>query len=164
MAWADHWVVIELPVAGVRNGSSRGGEQQPIGFGDGVRDADVLDGKRAKSKPLAERYLDPGCICEASAREFEPRECRSESCRINGAVQPWLQIGECTQMVLVAMCEQDTGEPLAALVDKSRVGHHHRKIGKVVTTKSDADIHRDPGAVVTVQRHIHPDLTGTAKC
>ena len=47
--------------------------------------------------------------------------------------------------------------------DKGRIGHQHGMIREIVTAKCDAEIDRDPGAVVAVQRQVHADFAGTAQ-
>src|SRR6266480_3026230 len=162
------WRRVDLPVAGVEHGPRRRTDDEPVRFRNGVSHRDQLYIERSKRKSAAEGYdvqRNVGRTRLALPLGFNQR--RSKWRGIDRELEPWPQIEQRTEMILMRMGEHEAEKIVPLLHQVANVRHDEIDAGQRVVGKSNAEIDRNPLPALlvaeAVNREIHADLAGPAK-
>ena len=162
------WRRVDLPVAGVEHGPRRRTDDEPVRFRNGVSHRDQLHIERSKRKSAAEGYdvqRNVGRTRLALPLGFNQR--RSKWRGIDRELEPWPQIEQRTEMILMRMGEHEAEKIVPLLHQVANVRHDEIDAGQRVVGKSNAEIDRNPLPALlvaeAVNREIHADLAGPAK-
>ena len=125
---------------------------------------DHLNRKGANLGYRSGRNLDQrDIVLVAVLGKLAAKQRQRESTAVDRATEPRPHIGNGTEMILMAVSENQTGKRVAPLFNETEVGKHHIDARHAVVRKGDAEINHQPATVVMVEVGIHPDLAGTAK-
>ena len=121
--FAQHRRLVDLPVAGVEDIAEGRLDQQPIAFGDRVRQRDEADLERPEldaSAALDDVELD--LAGQPFLLELAGDQAGGERRRKQRALQLLGEIGQRADMVLVAVGQDDPGQPLLLVLDELESG------------------------------------------
>src|SRR5579872_3368999 len=141
---------------------------QRVGLRNRMCHRNELDAKGAKLDPAARgHHRDRNFRRITLGGAFGLEQCGSELGGKNRAFQPWPEVDDGAEMILVRMRQHETGQVFALLFQKADVGHDRVDPWKMLLiAKGDPEIDREPGALTTstkaVDRQIHADLAHTA--
>ena len=154
---------VKLPVARVQHIAERGAERERMRFGNRVRDAHQAAIEWPDHEPLARRNhvqrsaLDP-CIVELASQH----RC-GEPGAVDGTAQPFPEVGQRAEVILVSMRQHQTGQTLPALGDEGRIGQHNLDPWQGFVGKAEPQVDHQPLAVQLIQIEIEPDFAGATE-
>ncbi len=146
-------VVVELPVAAVEDRPSGVRMASACGFRDRVRDVDVFDVERTDGEALARRHHVTGIGSRpGSLGELGGEQAGGEGGGVDRHAEPRPEVDQRAEMILMGVGDDDAGEIRALLLEVGDVGKDEVDAGKVGAGEGDAEIDREPGAVVGADR------------
>ena len=165
----DHRCRIDLPVAGVQHGAEPGAHDQTVRFRDRMGHRHELDVERAEREAAAERHdIDRNFRSAALALPLGFEQRGRERRRVDRQLEPWPQIDESAEMVLMRVGEHDAEDVAAFFDQETDVGQDQVDARQLLLARErDADIDDDPlparRRAEAVEREIHPDLADAAE-
>ena len=109
-------------------------------------------------------HSEVGLLVQVVFLELFLHEAQGERGPVDGRVQIPEHIGERTDMVFVAVGEQDGAHLLLALHEVADIRDHHVDAEHVRFRKHEAAVHDDDVIAVLEGRHVQADLAETAQC
>src|SRR5437868_3689251 len=105
---AHEWRRVDLPVAGVEHGPRRRTDDEPVRFRNGVSHRDQLYIERSERKSAAEGHDVQRNVGRARlALPLGFYQCRGKRRGINRKLEPWPQVEQRTEMILMRMGEHE---------------------------------------------------------
>ena len=155
---------IDLEVAGKHHSAHRGFHCQGAGIGDGMVHMDEFHGKAAGLHGFAglvgdELYL----VRQAVLLQLQPDQTVGHGSAVDGAVHIPHQIGNGTDVVLVAMGDEDTLQLLLVGCQVGKVGDHQIHTIHILFREAHTAVNGDHVLAVFQHGNILADLIQTAK-
>jgi hypothetical protein len=108
-------------------------------------------------QPLEAKISDSPLLAQPAADQFA---------RVVGGIHrnivPLQQVRQRPDMILVPMC-QDNAQEVAAIGKESEIGNHDVDSEVFFSGKHDAGVYNDALRAVSVEHHVHPELTEPAQ-
>ena len=155
----NHRVRVKLPVARVQDGAELGADHQRLRFRQGVRDGQELQVERADLELAAGLHdVNPDLVDQPGFPQLALEDGGGERRRIDRAAHLPPQVGDCADVVLVRMGDDQGQQVVPPLGDETGVGHHDLDLGVLVAPETDAAVDRQPLPAGAVEIKVHAYL------
>gem|GEM_PF-6332979 len=156
--------VVELPVAGVEDAAIGRVDEERVALGDRMGERHVAEAERPEPEVAAEiDRVENDVLEQPLLLELARDQPGGERRRVERHAQIVAEIGDCADMVLMAVGEDDAEQVGAALLDEGEVGQDqlHARIERVGEGQAEIDHH--PLALAAVEIDVHADLARAAE-
>src|SRR4029078_2524818 len=156
--------LVDLPVAGVEDIAERRLDQQPVPFGDRMRERDEADLEGAElDGPATLDNVELDLPGEPFLLKLAGDQARGERRRVERDLQLLGEIGQRADIVLVPVGTDYPREVLLLVLDELEVWQYQVDAGISGVGEGQAEVDHDPLAAATVEIDVHADLARAAE-
>ena len=161
---ADQRFWVKLPIARVQHKAIRGTQHQRLGFRDGMRHGDETAIKGAKlHAPARGQFQQAHFMDHAGFTKLAAQHGKHKGSAIDGAAQLPPQMHHRADMVFMRMGDDEAKQSAAVFGKPGRIRHHDIGFRLIRPGKAKPAIHRQQGAIATIDIKVHSDLTRPAQ-
>ena len=156
----DERLIVELPVAGMEYAPERRFDQQCVALGDGMRQRNVGNLERTKSKAavLAVDDVKLDLVLDAGFDQLAPHQIGSERSRVKRHAQLRGEVGDRADMILMGVGQDHADQAVCAFLDEFEIGEDQVDARIFVAAERHAEIDHQPLPAAAVKIDVHADL------
>ena len=153
------WRGVELEIPRVNDDAERRRERERAGLNDAVGEVNHFDAKRADLERRAGvHFAQVDAFLETVFGQLGARQRQGEGRAVNGRVHLVQNVGERTDVVFVAVGEQNGAQTVLVLAQVSDIGNHDIHAQQLGVREHDAAIDHDHVVAALEGHHVHAEL------
>src|SRR6266566_8248414 len=161
---AVHRRVVDLEVAGVEDNPERRADRERDAIDRAVSDADEFDFIRSDlDAPAGENFAQRNFVEQGGFFEALLYQSESEPRAVDGHVEIPQNIGQCADVVLMTVREDDGADARAVLLQIRNVGNDKINAQKLRLREHHARVDDEDVLAITQREHVHSEFAKTAE-